>query len=182
MLAIPGGKLTEEIGKYVALKVGLTRELTPGMYTAFAVVDDNKDLVAGVVIAEFRGTDCEIICAGENAMAWRPHVCKAVFEYIFTQLGCVRCTSITTKANTKARRFLEGLGFCLEGNLRLGYDGRKDALIYGLLASECRYLADESEGLKRGKEIRTSSASSTGPGSDGAGAGADEQGYGGSAS
>lgn len=182
MLAIPGGKLTDEIGKYVALKVGMTRPLTPGMFTAFAIVDDSKNLVAGVVITEFRGTDCEIICAGESAMAWRPHVCKAVFSYIFNQLGCVRCTSITLKGNTRARRFLEGLGFCLEGNLRLGYDGKRDALIYGLLGSECRYLADESEEKRSGKKVRSSSPRRARSAGNSGGAGADEQGYGGSAS
>lgn len=133
------------VGRYMEEKTGINLE--SGMYQAYMVVNDNNDFVAGVVITNYRGIDCEISCAGETAMAWRPHVCRAVFDYIFNQLGCVRCTASTLKSNKRTRDFLEGLGFTLEGRLRLGYDGRKDALIYGLLASECRYLADESEEL-----------------------------------
>lgn len=143
MIAAPAGALTGMVGAWVAEKTGM--ELRPGTYQALMVVNDDGNFIAGVVITNFRGTDCEISCASESAMAWRPHVCAAVFKYIFEQLGCVRCTSITTKRNKRARGFLEALGFALEGNLRLGYDGTHDALIYGLLRSECRYLAGDSE-------------------------------------
>jgi RimJ/RimL family protein N-acetyltransferase len=138
MEALPAGDLTEMVGKYVTEKTGMV--LTPGMYQAFMVKSDDNEFVAGVVVSNFRGTDCEISTATETPLAWRPNVCKAIFQYIFVQLGCVRCTSITTKSNKKARGFLEALGFVLEGNVRLGYDGRKDALIYGLLKGECRFL------------------------------------------
>ena len=179
MRASPAGELTDMVGQYVMEKTGM--RVQPGMYSAFMVVNDSNDFVAGVVISNFRDTDCEVSCASESSAAWRPQVCRAIFKYIFEQLGCARCTSITTKRNGKARGFLEALGFQLEGNVRLGYDGVKDALIYGLLASECRFLADDSGDLN-GKEIRTSAAASTGPGSDSAGANYDEQGISGSAS
>lgn len=112
----------------------------PALCVAFAILNDNDEFVAGVVLSNYRKHDIEVSCATESSMAWRPHVMAAVFQYIFGQLGCVRCTSIVTKSNTKCRKFLDSLGFSLEGNVRLGYDGNKDALIYGLLAAECRYL------------------------------------------
>jgi hypothetical protein len=156
MIAIPAGELTGMVGAYLSEKTGMT--LQPGLYSAMMIVNDKHDFVGGVVFTNFRSTDCEVSCAAETAAAWRPQVMKAVFTYVFNQLGCVRCTSITTKKNKRARDFLAGLGFQLEGNVRLGYDGKIDALIYGLLARECRYLADDS-GLTDGQEIRTSSAS-----------------------
>lgn len=166
MIALPAGKLTEMVGQYITEQTGM--ELTPGMYQAFMIVNDSKDFVAGVVFSNFRKTDVEVSCASETPAAWRPEVCRAIFKYVFDQLGCVRCTSITVKGNRKARGFLEGLGFQLEGNVRLGYDGRRDALIYGLLRSECRFLADESERELDGKEKYPSGTGSAGPGSDGA--------------
>lgn len=171
MMAVPAGALTEMVGQYITEQTGM--ELTPGMYSAMMVVNDAQDFMAGVVFTNFRKTDIEVSCAGESFAAWRPGVCKAVFKYVFEQLGCVRCTSITVKGNKKARSFLESLGFQLEGNVRLGYDGRRDALIYGLLRSECRFLADESE--LDGEEKRPSGPGSTGPGSDGAGSSDGEQ-------
>lgn len=179
MIAVPAGDFTEMVGAYVSEKTGMV--LTPGMYSAMMVVNDQKDFVGGIVFTNFRGTDCEVSCAAETPAAWRPTVMAAVFTYVFKQLGCVRCTSITTKKNKRARGFLEGLGFQLEGNVRLGYDGKIDALIYGLLARECRYLADDS-GLTDGQEIRADSAESTRPVGDGASANAAEHGGGDSAS
>lgn len=167
MMAVPAGKFTEMVGAYMAEKTGI--ELQPGMYQAMMVVDDNNDFIAAVTFSNFRKTDVEISCASENPAAWRPHVCRAIFKYVFDQLGCVRCTSITVKANKKARSFLESLGFELEGNLKLGYDGKRDALIYGLLRSQCRYL---DGGVLDGEEKRAECPASTGPGSDGSGSSA----------
>lgn len=140
MIVVPAGDKTALVGAYVGEKAGVT--FVPGMYQALAVLNDSNEFVAGVVISEFRGYDCQISCATETSAAWRDNVMRAVFHYIFVQLGCVRCTSITRKNNKRARGFLEGLGFKLEGTIRLGYDGIKDALVYGYLASECRYLAE----------------------------------------
>lgn len=169
MIAVPAGKFTDMVGQYIMEKTGM--ELTPGRYQAMMVVDDEKNFIAGIVFSNFRKTDVEVSCASENSAAWRPHVCRAVFKYIFEQLGCVRCTSITVKGNRKARSFLESLGFQLEGNVRLGYDGRRDALIYGLLATECRFLAEESE---HGQEEQRQSPASARPDSDRASAVATE--------
>lgn len=151
--AIAAAELTPMVGEYICSKVnGLKLDI--GMYQAFAFIADDGTFVGGCVISNFRGTDCEISCAAENSMAFRRHVMQAVFHYIFVQLKCVRCTSITTRGNRRARKFLEALGFQLEGNLRLAYDGQRDALVYGLLARDCRYLGAEGHG----EEIRASSA------------------------
>ena len=138
MRAIPAGEQTDLVGAYVGEKCGCYFE--PGMFQALAVLNEEGVFCAGVVISDYRGHDCQISCATETSVAWRDHVVRAVFVYIFDQLGCVRCTSMTKKTNKRTRQFLERLGFKLEGTVRLGFDGVKDALLYGLLASECRYL------------------------------------------
>lgn len=119
----------------------------PAACQGFAILNDEGIFVAGVLISNVRShngqaIDCEISCASEHSTAWQPSVCRAVFGYIFNQLGCVRCTSITKKNNNKSRAFLEALNFKLEGTVRKGYDGLKDALIYGLLAGDCQFVGD----------------------------------------
>lgn len=171
MRAIPAGNKTELVGYYVGEKCGCA--FTPGQFEALAILNEADEFVAGVVVSRFSGHDCEISCATETSAAWRDTVMRGVFDYVFNQLGCVRCTSITKKGNRKARGFLEGLGFQLEGNLRLGFDGVKDALIYGYLKSECKYLEplkDQSDGQEHSE-----SPDAPGPLRDGASAGADEQ-------
>jgi RimJ/RimL family protein N-acetyltransferase len=174
MIAAPAGEYTEIVAQYVMEKTGMS--LQPGSYQAMMVISDKDDFVAGIVISNFRGTDCEISCATETSAAWRPSVLRAIFSYIFNQLNCVRCTSITTKQNKAARTFLEGLGFVLEGNLRLGYDGFKDALIYGLLAKECRYLSENNGESLNGKEVRTKGPSGSRSRSNSTSASGPEQG------
>ena len=144
MIAIPAGEHTELVAAYVAEKC--ESDFIPGMYQAMAVLDDQGQFVAGVVFSEFRGHDVQISCATETSAAWRPHVMKAVFSYVFHQLGVKRCTSFTKTNNKRCRSFLEGLGFRLEGNIRRGHDGVKDALVYGLLAEECVYIQEDSDG------------------------------------
>lgn len=152
------GQRAELVAAFMTETTG-AENFAPGMYTAFAVLNDSNEFVAGVIVSNFRGTDCEISCASYTPAAWRPNVCKAVFGYIFDQLKCVRCTSITTKRNVKARRFLEHFNFALEGNLRRGYDGKRDALIYGLLADDCAFI--ERAGGPNGEEIGTGAAART---------------------
>lgn len=120
-----------------------------GPYVGFAIFNETGDFCAGVVVSNFRpgSRDCEISIAGETAVAWRANVCEYIFNYIFNTAECQRCTSVTTKGNAKARAFLETMGFELEGKLRLGYDGRRDALIYGLLAKDCRFLRGGAGGI-----------------------------------
>lgn len=143
MRAVPAGDKLAMLCKYMYEKTGVV--IDPAMSQGFAVLDDNNDFIAAVVVSNLRhyngkAIDCEISCATENSMAWRPEVCRTIFGYVFGQLGVVRCTSITRKNNTKARSFLEALNFELEGNVRRGYDGEKDALIYGLLAEDCQFF------------------------------------------
>jgi hypothetical protein len=143
MRAIPAGDKLTMLCEYMFQKTGA--RLDPSTTQGFAILSDQNDFVAAVLVSNVRyyegkPIDCEVSCASESGVAWRPHVCGAVFNYIFGQLGCTRCTSITRKNNTKSRAFLEALNFQLEGNVRRGYDGEKDALVYGLLREECRYF------------------------------------------
>jgi hypothetical protein len=133
------------ICEYMYDKIGV--RFNPSEVQGFAVISDVGDFVAAVIVSNLRFTDskaidCEISCAAETSIAWKPEVCRAIFGYIFGQLQCVRCTSIVRKNNTKSRAFLEALNFQLEGKLRKAYDGEKDALVYGLLAEECQFYGD----------------------------------------
>lgn len=143
MRAVPAGDKLALVCAYMADKIGVPFD--PTTHQGFAVLSDDGKFVGAVLVSKvsyvgIQAVNCEISCASESSVAWKPHVCKAVFQYVFGQLGCVRCTSITRKNNTKARKFLEALNFQLEGNIRKGYDGEKDALVYGLLREECQFF------------------------------------------
>jgi len=135
--------------KYLQEKVDCAFE--PESSQGFAIMSDDNVFVGGVLVSNVRYTgsravDCEVSIAIENPLALKPEPMRAIFEYIFLELGCARCTAITRKANTKARGFLEAFKFLLEGNIRKGYDGERDALIYGLLAEDCPFLEGRTGG------------------------------------
>lgn len=138
MRLVPAGENTALVGAWMHEKTGV--DFKEGTYQALMVLDDTDTFCAAVIVNNFRGFDCELSCAAEVQSAWRPHVCAAIAHYLFLQLGCTRVTAKVRKTNKRARSTLEGMGFQLEGRLRKGYDGVKDALIYGLLAGECAYL------------------------------------------
>ncbi len=71
-----------------------------------------------------------------------PSVMGSVCAYPFIQLGCKRVTAIVKRKNKRSRTFIEkGIGFRLEGCIRKGF-GNDDAMIYGLLRHECRWLEE----------------------------------------
>lgn len=150
---VPADDKTAQVGQYMMDNIRGLR-LNEGSYAGFAFIADNGSFAGGAIVTNFRtgeyGNDCELLCAVETSMVFRQHVLRAVFTYIFDQAKCVRVTSICTKRNRRSRALLERLGFELEGNVRLGYDGKRDALIYGLLAKDCRYWA----GGLNGEEVR----------------------------
>lgn len=100
-------------------------------------------LCAGAVFTNYRGHDIELSFAAADPRWARRGSLRAVFHYPFRQLGCARVTAVTGRANARARRLTAGLGFTLEGVIRRGLDGRDDALVFGMLREECRWLAPD---------------------------------------
>lgn len=54
----------------------------------------------------------------------------------FGTMGLVRVTAEIAADNLVSRRFVERIGFVYEGRKRQGYDGKRDAIIYGLTKAD----------------------------------------------
>jgi RimJ/RimL family protein N-acetyltransferase len=59
-------------------------------------------------------------------------------QYAFGDLQCNRVTARTRASNLPVRRFIQKVGFKQEGVLRSYYPDGDDAILFGLLKSECR--------------------------------------------
>lgn len=66
---------------------------------------------------------------------------RGILKYPFVQLGCARLTTVTAKANKRARKLDEGLGFKLEGVHPHGLAPGVTAISYGMLREDCKWLA-----------------------------------------
>lgn len=103
------------------------------------IVDDGSNLIAGVVYSNFCGHDVHMSIAAASKEWATKSTLKTLFMYPFDQLDCVRVTALTARRNRRARSLVERLGFRLEGVQRRGFDGKQDAIAYGMLKTECRW-------------------------------------------
>jgi len=130
------------VAEYVAARIpGISFDRCVGI----GVVRDDR-FVGGVVFHNFRGCDVEVVGAFDDPRWALPGTLRALFAYPFVTLGCVRLTAIVQRNNKRARRLCIGLGFKLEGVARKAIDGKQDAMIYGMLREECRFLRTPHNG------------------------------------
>ena len=78
------------------------------------------------VIASFAATNPRW-ASKENIAAWG--------AWAFRQLEKDRVTAMILKSNKRSRKFVEGIGFKVEGKVRKAYKG-EDMMVYGLLKQE----------------------------------------------
>jgi RimJ/RimL family protein N-acetyltransferase len=105
------------------------------------------ELIAGVVYNWYRQANIEITCAAVSPRWCTSRILRGLFSYPFEQLGCHRVTCVTEHTNESVRAFLARLGFREEGVMRRSYLNGNDAVIYGMLREECRWIGD------RGKRV-----------------------------
>jgi RimJ/RimL family protein N-acetyltransferase len=115
-----------------------------GPFSAIGIGIDGRP-VAGFVFTELRpgphGNDVRVSVAAESGAKWaRKEILAYLFGYAFAQLKCSRVTFVIREGNRHAERVSKKLGFRKEGVLRQGWDGKTNALVYGLLKTECKYL------------------------------------------
>lgn len=107
--------------------------------TAMGFTVDNK-LVAGVIYNNYRGHDIQLTAYAKDTRWLSKKHLQELFKYPYTQLGCIRTTAVTGRNNRRTRKLLEGLGYRLEGVCRKGLDGKQDAIVYGMLKADCKWL------------------------------------------
>lgn len=129
----------ERVMQFVAERTG---EDAYRDYTAIGL-EHAGELVAGVVYALYTGRGGSVLMhvASDGTRQWMSRsYLAACFRYPFVQLGCRRVTGLVRADNPEAQRFDEHLGFRREGLLRQGATDGIDMILYGMLASECRFL------------------------------------------
>ncbi len=97
-----------------------------------------KSLVGVVAYSNFSqpgeiwAGDVEMSCAADSPRWWSREVGRAMFKIPFEQFGCERVTARVRKKDKRTRRFVEGIGFKLEGIMRRALKN-DDICVYGFL-------------------------------------------------
>lgn len=83
-------------------------------YVAIGGTKDGESLCIGVVFNNFNGSNMDISLFGPGCLT-RGNI-RAIYQYVFQQMGVQRLTAITRRSNKKMQRLLPRLGFKYEGN------------------------------------------------------------------
>lgn len=103
-------------------------------------------LLGGAVFdqyTEHQGQSNIVMSAAFDSPAWCTRkTLRQLYSYPFVQVGCRRMTTITRADNATARKADLMMGFREEGVLRCYFPGDVDAIVYGMLREECRWIKD----------------------------------------
>ncbi len=103
------------------------------------------ELIAGVVYNWYREANIEMTIASTTPSWCKRAILAVLFWYPFEQMGLPRVTAVTEHANESVRAFVRRLGFREEGMMRRAYRNGNDAVIYGMLREECRWIGDKGK-------------------------------------
>lgn len=134
--------IDQPVADYIASKFDLAaRRGGFKPHVAVGIVNEAGTLCGGIVMTDWRGHDaCLTIHLEPPAYISAPMV-KELCAFVFRKKRMKRVTAEIAKKNRRARRYVEGMGFRLEGTLRHGWhDAKDDMCIYGLTYDACKWL------------------------------------------
>lgn len=109
--------------------------------------NDHGDLM-GVLACEFRTSfDVTFNTAISDRRCLTRRLLRAIFKTLFTK--AVRITAEIPTHNHDTIRMMERMGWVYEGYCRRGINGVDDALVYGMLEEDCRFLPGYSGGTTK---------------------------------
>lgn len=133
------------VGGWVEARMGI--KLIPP-YTSFGLLGSDGLLAGAMIFNAFNEGNAEVSIYAPRAVS-RGSL-RAAASYLFETNGCNRVTARTRASSLRVRRFIEKVGFQQEGVLRAYYQDGEDAILYGLLRSECRWLRTTAKGRAPG--------------------------------
>lgn len=113
-------------------------EFPADIMAAIGLVDGNDGLVAAVVYDHYTESCVTATIVIEKCKITRTMI-RAMFRYPFEQLGVGKIIAYVNSANAASRKFVERLGFVIEGCIKDVYPNG-DMLILGLVKSDCEWL------------------------------------------
>lgn len=106
-----------------------------GFYKSIGIAKD-RELLAGAVYSNYRDFDVEFNIYAKSVKWCTKNTLKWLLYYPFVQLKCERMTATIADDDQRTQRLAKWIGFEIEGLIRKGYDGHKDAVIMGILKQD----------------------------------------------
>jgi len=107
-----------------------------------------------VGVGEFKQWwNCHLSMAVEDMTCLSPKLLMTIFKTLFSRAR--RITVIVPPDNQRSLKQLHLLGFVYEGFIRRGFDGTRDALLFGMLPEDSIWLARAHRRATRRAKSRT---------------------------
>jgi RimJ/RimL family protein N-acetyltransferase len=129
----------QHVARYMAGKMGQIF-ITP--YTAIGILGANGQLVGGMLFNQYTEGDVEVTLYAPSRLG--RGVLRAISAYVYFTLGCNRMSARTRASSLAVQGVLRKCGFQQEGRLREYYQDGEDAILFGMLKSECRWLRHDT--------------------------------------
>jgi RimJ/RimL family protein N-acetyltransferase len=130
---------SEEVAKWAEVHLG-SGVFTPS-FEAWGITDRLGRLTGAIILNDYAERNIELTFVGPGLL--KAGVCRELAVYCFDTLKCNRVTVRTRSRNRFIRGLIKKMGARQEGVLRRWFTD-DDAVIYGLLREECRYLKGNS--------------------------------------
>lgn len=110
---------------------------SPRWFCVTARRDDGT--LMGVAVAEFKTWfDAYFSCAISDPRCLSRKLLGVIFRALFSK--AIRITAEIDPGNDSAADQCRRMGFIYEGFKRMGIEGTRDALLFGMLHDDCRFL------------------------------------------
>ena len=100
---------------------------------------NERNQIVGVLTMEPRNWfDWHLSCAIRDQRIMSFRLLRTIFRTVFSR--AVRVTALVEPDNERALNQVRRMGFQYEGFIRCGIEGNRDAMMFGMLRRECRFL------------------------------------------
>jgi RimJ/RimL family protein N-acetyltransferase len=134
----------DDIRPFLGQCAELIREQLPDVHNIenhqMIAVESCGEIQALVLYGDYTPENLQMHIASRSPKWCKRGVLRGLFHYPFEQLRVGRVTAITSKGNKRARRFLERLGYRLEGVHPKMLSGGRAGCSYGLIKDDCKWL------------------------------------------
>lgn len=104
-----------------------------------AVATNDHGAVVGALVCEFKESfNVHFTTAIADPRCMSKKLLRVIFSTLFKR--AVRITALVEPGNEHAVRQVRRMGFSYEGFIRLGIEGTRDALMFGMLRQDCPFL------------------------------------------
>lgn len=124
-----------EVVEFVEKKLKI--KITPPCQ-AFGYMTDDAKPIAGVVVNNYNGANCELTIVAEKGRITRG-VIRHLASHVFNKLGCRRATIRTRKDNKALLRVAPRFGFVFE-HVAKHYYADSDAVVFRMLRADCQWI------------------------------------------